>query len=377
MNYQPRSLSSLHHSALALVLGLAFSYAPAQAAQYRVVTYPNASLATAVHGINDNSEVVGGFTHADTSTHAMLWTKTGSVDLGILGCPVANRMGCGAVARAVNNNKQIAGHSHTDAGRWYQYYPHSFLWENGQMRAITTVGNEWNYAYDINKSGVIAGFGRDTFNYSYTNVGYVWVNNQRVITIGNFGGNRSSMANAINNRNQVVGCASSSDGGQKAFLWQDNSAVLGQNPQLTNLGTLGGLYSCAQDINNLGHIVGAADINSTSKHAVLWKNGQIVDLGTIGNIHDYSRAVAINDLGQIIGDFDSRDEVCTPPFACQFQSVIRHFVWENGVMKDVNSLIVDNRKIKIVEFGGINNKGEISARGTVNNQQQLIVLVPM
>lgn len=73
----------------------------------------------------------------------------------------------------------------------------------------------------------------------------------------------------------------------------------------SDLGTLGGPYSSAAAINNVGQIVGWSDTAvlpwpSISRHATLWNDGaHVTDLGTLGG--DQSYAAGINDSGQVVG----------------------------------------------------------------------------
>jgi probable HAF family extracellular repeat protein len=69
---------------------------------------------------------------------------------------------------------------------------------------------------------------------------------------------------------------------------------------VTDLGTLGGQYRCAVDIDNSGQVVGGADTTSNgNEHAYRYSHGAMVDLGTLGGLR--SRALGINDSGQIVG----------------------------------------------------------------------------
>ena len=52
--------------------------------------------------------------------------------------------------------------------------------------------------------------------------------------------------------------------------------------ELTDLGTLGGMYSLAWAINAAGAIVGRSEIATHKTHACLWKDGKMTDLGTLG-----------------------------------------------------------------------------------------------
>ena len=73
------------------------------------------------------------------------------------------------------------------------------------------------------------------------------------------------------------------------------------NYTFTDLGTLGGTYSRALSINNCGQIVGESSVTGASPtHPFIWRNGVMRDLGTLGG----SRGIAfdINASGLVVGN---------------------------------------------------------------------------
>jgi probable HAF family extracellular repeat protein len=81
---------------------------------------------------------------------------------------------------------------------------------------------------------------------------------------------------------------------------------------MTDLGTLGGASSAAQAINTAGQVVGQSTYiagvsglgpDLVNDHAFLWQNGTMIDLNSLlpaGSGWILEDAVAINDKGQIV-----------------------------------------------------------------------------
>jgi len=102
--------------------------------------------------------------------------------------------------------------------------------------------------------------------------------NGKISDLGTLGG-RTSDGCCINSAGQIVGSSITKDGVEHAFIFVADT--------MKDLGTLGGDTSVAQGINDNGDVVGYSTIMSDSKseerHAFIDKNGKMLDLNVLSS----------------------------------------------------------------------------------------------
>jgi probable HAF family extracellular repeat protein len=272
---------------------------------------------------------------------------------------------------------------------------HAFVWGNGTMTDLGTLNDVWSQGNWINVSGEVAGYaskpGPSIEAALWTGTTAVNLGALAPLSSGSW-----SIANGINDSGQVVGYWATSEG-------QINTAAhpwLYSNGTMTSLPEPSGLTapSCkAGAITNSGQIIGSCEANNGgTNHPVLWQNGTVTTLGALGGLQVID-LTGINNNGQIVGWGDTSTGVSHGfldsngtvtdlgaflPNDLNDNGVIigtelngGAFIYSDGTVQDLNTLIPANSGYTITEAVAINENGQIDAQASDATTSQAAVLL--
>jgi probable HAF family extracellular repeat protein len=330
-----------------------------------------------VAGLSENGQIdrATGF----PETTAVLWKDGEIIELGTLGGTVSS-------ANAVNNRGQVVGGALNaipdpfsatftqcppcifETFPFY-FFPvttqsHAFLWQDGNMHDLGTLGGPDSVAWFVNESGQVAG--QSTIDSIPNANGLLTVDpfleeHGKMVDVGNLGGT-FSFVSGLNNRGQMTGTMTlPGDSVYHAFFWDRGV--------LTDIPTLGGDFGNANTINAVGGVVGfASNQGNQSVFGYLWKNGVITNLGTVDG-DQCSAAHDLNSNGQVVGESSP---------SCFNLPGVHAFLWENGgPMVDLNTLVTPGSELESAGGVAINDRGEITGdRVLPNGDTHGFILIP-
>jgi probable HAF family extracellular repeat protein len=239
------------------------------------------------------------------------------------------------------------------------------MWQDGKMRDLGTLGDGQDaFAFSVNESGQVAGlsFTNSTPNPTTgypTLAPFLWENG-RMRDLGSLGGT-SALVAKINNRGQVAGNSNlAGDLSQHAFLWGHG--------RMKDLGTLGGTFSGAAWLNDSGDVVGDSTTTADSVpfHGFLWRHGAMTDLGGAPG-DTCSHGNSINSKGQVVGQ----------SFVCTGSTPNAFLWENGGPAVDLNTLVPHGSGLQLIEAQFINDHGEIAGVAQLpNGDFHAFLLVP-
>ena len=203
----------------------------------------------------------------------------------------------------------------------------------------------------------------------------MWGPNGEVYKLRPLHGDTVGFAFGINDHGQAVGtsglCSNTAlppfaTGPQAphAVLWEKDGTPV-------DLGSLvsGGTINIPGAINDWGEVAGGSQSSGGAPHAFLWaKQTGIQDLGTLSG--DFLSAApcchTINNKRQIVG-FSLPGPLGSG----------RAFLWQNGIMTDLNTLIPANSPWYLQSALSINDAGEIAGYGTINGETHAFLAKPV
>ena len=326
--------------------------------------------------IANNSLISGVKATAGNQVHATIWFMGMTLDIGAagLGGPNSAAYGInekgqavGAAQTAFPNGEDFCGFGAAGlAGGATSCQP--FVWQNGTMKGLPTLGGPNGYANMINDRGQAVGLAETTGKdpnsgcavHQFSPV--LW-GSSGVTQLKTFGSDPDGVAAAINDNGQIVGASGTCTAysANSGLFLLEKHALLWESGLVLDLGNLGGtgansgIHACA--LNNQGQVVGHSDLaGDATFHGFLWTwQTGMKDIGTLSG-DSASLALGIDGSGIVVGA--SLDENFNP----------RAFVYQNGSMTDLNTLSATNPSQLYLLFAlSINASGSITGFGVTSN----------
>jgi probable HAF family extracellular repeat protein len=232
-----------------------------------------------------------------------------------------------------------------------------FLWQpGGRMSALPTLGGNNGQASAINDHGKIAGYAENglvdptcpagtSSNLNRVVLPVLW-DKGKAKALPTVSSDTEGVAWGINNRGQATGysgtCTSS-----HAVRWEDDTVIPLDDPGVKG-------FSQGIGINDRGEIIGFVS-SGTTYYAAIWRGTAITSLKTLpGDVNSFGES--INNQGQAVGS--TQDSKGNWSHA---------FIWQNGVMTDLNTLFPESSNLYATMANQINDRGQISGMAVVRS----------
>ena len=264
--------------------------------------------------INNHGIVAGGLMHDGVYSAAIFESRTGEITmLGSLGGIAFGSFN--GTATSVNNSGEAVGYSYVD-----DLNRHAFVYKNGLMRDLGSLGG-YSAALSINNGGEIAGFSSESpFGVAHP----ILYRNGKMSVINPF-----------------------SDPSNEGIAWK---------------------------LNDRGVVVGEA-LNGSVTNGFIYFKGRITNIGTLkGGRNSY--AYSINTGGQVVGVADAPVDDSCLDFDIPCSYAFRGFLYEQGVMSDLRSLVGSNSGWDALWPFDINDRGQITGYGLRAGEFRAFVITP-
>ncbi|HEX6049627.1 MAG TPA: hypothetical protein VFZ21_10165 [Gemmatimonadaceae bacterium] len=319
-------------------------------------------------GLTSRGWGVGHASHATGAIHAVLWRHDRVKDLGSLG---GEEHSSAVQWRGINSRGMVVGISytgtpHTLGGTWScKAFIASkgttcvgFVWDNGVMSALPTLGGDNGFAAAVNERGQVVGWAETAMvdptcdapqRLGFKAVRWEPRKGKRSV-LRPLPGDAASAATAINERGQAVGISGECDvavgrfSAKRAVLWDEH----GRPSEIPNLG--GEAWHTPMAINDRGDVAGFGNPPggtglAPTLNGWVWTGGSRVVRILPLEGHTSGQARGINNRRQVVG-------ISSGPGG---SSAI---IWENGRARDLNSLVTPSLD-RLISAQDITNDGEI------------------
>jgi probable HAF family extracellular repeat protein len=220
--------------------------------------------------------VTGWSGRADGLSHTFLFDNA-IHDLGTLGATDSSGSSISSCGKSTGSASTAGGETH------------AFLYDSKVLRDLGSFGGD-SFGMAVNALGQVAGYAYGPGNAWF----HAFLADSRtgaaMQDLGSPGGN--STAVAINDAGQVAGWWRKGDGPVGAFYYEGGA--------IRDIGTLGGTYAEATDINQHGIAVGNSNLKDGSQRGFVYDGKTMVSIGALGGSR-FSEAVAINAGGLVVG----------------------------------------------------------------------------
>ncbi len=274
-------------------------------------------------------------------------------------------LGSNASAFDINNNDEIVGSVNIPGGA------HAYYWGPAFSVSMDTVTAGLSRALAISDSGIAVGsafFPRVGGGTETNAQPFIWRNSGMTkLPVFQDSSAIGGVAIDISNRSQILGTITARDTAypysahEHSVLWNGGGGV----PE--DLGVIS-----VRHLNDLGLLVGSQSVNvvfdgmpTPLVHAMKGSGGAYSDLGTIDNVVGNSSAMALNNLGDIVGGSRS----ATGAHA---------FLYSHGAMEDLNALLPSGACWTLQSATAISDSGYIAGTGipASDNQPHGYLLTP-